>query len=182
MVKQSGGNFKGRRHQRGKKKQMGGFIGGLLGGGGGKGSTTNTSNTGSNVNITNDQGRRNYNHRRQIKTYYGDSYGDDYDFTPPYKYTQSGQKKIKIKRKKKNKQTGGFLGKLLGFGGGGGSKSTTRNSGSNVYINNDRGRRNNYYDDDEDYYYQKPKKRRRRRCQKGKIKFIVFYKFFKYCI
>jgi hypothetical protein len=101
MVKQSGGNFAGRRHQRGKKKQMGGFIGGLLGGGG-KGSTTNTSNTGSNVNITNDQGRRNYNHRRQIKTYYGDKYGDDYDFTPRYKY-QPGAKK-KEKKEKINKK------------------------------------------------------------------------------
>jgi hypothetical protein len=31
MTKQSGGNFKGRRYQRGKKLQMGGFLDGLLG-------------------------------------------------------------------------------------------------------------------------------------------------------
>jgi hypothetical protein len=73
MTKQSGGNFTGRRHQRGKKLQMGGFLGGLFGGGGGggsKGSNTTTNNTGSNVNLTNDHGRRNYRHRNQTRNYY----------------------------------------------------------------------------------------------------------------
>ena len=96
MTKQSGGNFKSRRYQRGKKLQMGGFLGGLLGGGGGsKGSNTTTNNTGSNVTLTNDHGRRNYHHRNQTRNYYGDPYGD-YD---GYKYTPYSPPPIKKKTK-----------------------------------------------------------------------------------
>jgi hypothetical protein len=165
MTKQSGGKFKGRRHQRSKKLQMGGFLGGLLGGGGGggKASNTTTNNTGSNVNLTNDHGRRNYRHRNQTRNYYGDPYGD-YESPPP-----PPRKKQKTTSYKK--QQGGFLGKLLGLGGNKkANRTNTRNSGSNVYITNDRGRRNYYndYDDDEDDYRKRYRRRRRSRRQKQK--------------
>jgi hypothetical protein len=103
MTKQSGGKFKGRRHQRSKKLQMGGFLGGLFGGGGGgggKASNTTTNNTGSNVNLTNDHGRRNYRHRNQTRNYYGDPYGDYEDYEPP----PPPRKKRKTTSYKSNKE------------------------------------------------------------------------------
>ena len=71
--------------------QQGGFLGSLLGLGGRKGS--NTRNSGSNVYITNDRGRRNYY----------DDYDDDYDYRPR-------------KRRRRRKQKGKLIiNKLLIF-------------------------------------------------------------------
>ena len=72
--------------------QQGGFLGSLLGLGGRKGGGgSNTRNSGSNVYITNDRGRRNYY----------DDYDDDYDYRP---------------RKRRRKQKGKLIiNKLLIF-------------------------------------------------------------------
>lgn len=74
--------------------QQGGFLGSLLGLGGRKGGGgSNTRNSGSNVYITNDRGRRNYY----------DDYDDDYDYRPR-------------KRRRRRKQKGKLIiNKLLIF-------------------------------------------------------------------